>query len=86
MAFVSKSGYSLVVDFASRFLGFKGVLVVDYRLTGIRMRLRPSMKKFDVDEEEKNNASLEIVRASDRPNRYSLNRSESFSQFHSPTH
>lgn len=38
------------------------------------MRLRPSMKKFDVDEEDKNNASLEIVRAFDRPNGYSLNR------------
>lgn len=50
------------------------MLVVDHRLEGLRMRLRPSMKKFDVDEEDKNNASLEIVRAFDRPNGYSLNR------------
>lgn len=58
--------------FVDRFLGYKGMLVVDERLDGIRMRLRPSMRKFVVDNGD--DAWLEIARAFDRPNSYALNR------------
>ncbi|KIM48826.1 hypothetical protein M413DRAFT_437999 [Hebeloma cylindrosporum] len=58
-----------------RFLGFKGVVAVDEQLDkradGIQMRLRPSMKKFDVDAEI---APLEIAQAFEAPNTCYLNR------------
>lgn len=54
------------------FLGYKGVVVIDHRLVGIKMRLRPSMRKFVVDNDE--DAWLEIARAFERPNSFALNR------------
>jgi len=58
--------------FLFRFLGYKGVVVVDHRLQGIKMRLRESQRKFpvhDVDE-----AEFEIARSFDYPNPTYLNR------------
>ena len=58
--------------FQFRFLGYKGVVVVDHRLQGIKMRLRESQRKFpvhDVDE-----AEFEIARSFDYPNPVHLNR------------
>jgi RNA-dependent RNA polymerase len=58
--------------FQFRFLGYKGVVVVDHRLQGIKMRLRESQRKFpvhDVDE-----AHFEIARSFDYPNPVHLNR------------
>ncbi|KAG6833060.1 hypothetical protein H0H87_011804 [Tephrocybe sp. NHM501043] len=58
-----------------RFKGFKGMLVVDAHFDeteGIRMRLRPSMRKFHTGDEP---AELEIVEAFDRPHGSYLNRS-----------
>ncbi|KAH9066237.1 RdRP-domain-containing protein [Lactarius vividus] len=55
-----------------RFLGFKGVVVVDRRLKGIKMRLRDSQHKFPVHNVE--NADFEIARAFDYPNSAYLNR------------
>ncbi|KAA1469185.1 RdRP-domain-containing protein [Dentipellis sp. KUC8613] len=55
-----------------RFLGYKGVVVVDYRLEGVKMRLRPSMRKFRSHDVE--SAEIEIARAFERPNRSYLNR------------
>ncbi|KAF8486749.1 RdRP-domain-containing protein [Russula emetica] len=55
-----------------RYLGYKGVVVVDHRLQGIKMRLRESQRKFpvhDVDE-----AEFEIATAFDYPNPVHLNR------------
>ena len=55
-----------------RFLGYKGVVIVDSRLKGIKMRLRPSQRKFpvpDVEEED-----FEIERSFDKPNKVYLNR------------
>ncbi|KAH8995456.1 RdRP-domain-containing protein [Lactarius akahatsu] len=59
-----------------RFLGYKGVVVVDYRLEGIKMRLRQSQCKFPALDEEK--AEFEIARAFDYPNPVHLNRTEAF--------
>ncbi|KAH8995459.1 RdRP-domain-containing protein [Lactarius akahatsu] len=55
-----------------RFLGFKGVVVVDHRLEGIKMRLRDSQHKFPVHNVEE--AEFEIARAFDYPNPVHLNR------------
>jgi hypothetical protein len=47
--------------FRIRFLGYKGVVVVDYRLHGIKMRLRESQCNFtlqDVDEAKFENSPL----------------------------
>jgi len=58
--------------FQFRFLGYKGVVVVDHRLQGIKMRLRESQCKFpvhDVDEPE-----FEIAQSFDYPNPVHLNR------------
>ncbi|KAH9930752.1 RdRP-domain-containing protein [Fomitopsis serialis] len=55
-----------------RFLGFKGMVVIDERLEGIKMRLRPSMNKFKALDEE--NGEVEIARAFDRPGTSYLNR------------
>ena len=58
--------------FQFRFHGYKGVVVVDHRLQGIKMRLRESQRKFpvhDVDE-----AEFEVARSFDYPNPVHLNR------------
>ncbi|KAI0707368.1 RdRP-domain-containing protein [Earliella scabrosa] len=44
-----------------RFLGFKGVVVVDERLEGVCMLLRPSMNKFQAKDEEE--GEIEIAKA-----------------------
>ncbi|KAI9452160.1 RdRP-domain-containing protein [Russula earlei] len=55
-----------------RFLGYKGVVAVDSRLEGIKMRLRGSQRKFPVHDDE--DAEFEIVRAFEYPNSVHLNR------------
>ncbi|KAI0251717.1 RNA dependent RNA polymerase-domain-containing protein [Lactifluus subvellereus] len=55
-----------------RFLGYKGVVVVDHRLKGIKMRLRDSQRKFPVHNVEE--AEFEIARSFDCPNQVYLNR------------
>lgn len=55
-----------------RFLGYKGVVVVDHRLEGIKMRLRDSQCKFPALTDEV--AEFEIVRAFNCPNPAHLNR------------
>ncbi|RDB21103.1 RNA-dependent RNA polymerase 1 [Hypsizygus marmoreus] len=57
-----------------RFLGYKGVVSVDKHMDendGIIMRLRPSMRKFETSQKE---ATIEIVKAFDRPETCYLNR------------
>jgi len=68
-----------------RFLGYKGVVVVDHRLEGIKMRLRPSQHKFPVEDDEE--AVFEIARSFDFPNPVHLNRFACVSshRFHSLT-
>jgi len=54
-----------------RFMGSKGMLSVDYRLSGnATICLRPSMIKFEAP----NSREIEIARAFDRPGPYFLNR------------
>ncbi|KAF9526951.1 RNA dependent RNA polymerase-domain-containing protein [Crepidotus variabilis] len=59
-----------------RFLGFKGVVAIDDELdkldTGVHMRLRPSMRKFDVANDDV--GILEIAQAFEKPNTAYLNR------------
>jgi RNA-dependent RNA polymerase len=55
-----------------RFVGYGGVVVVDHRLQGIRMRLRKSQHKFPVHDVEE--AEFEIARSFDYPNPVHLNR------------
>lgn len=55
-----------------RFLGYKGVVVVDHRLQGIKMRLRKSQRKFLVRKNAE--AEFEIARSFDYPNSVHLNR------------
>ncbi|KAI6116669.1 RNA dependent RNA polymerase-domain-containing protein, partial [Pisolithus croceorrhizus] len=55
-----------------RFLGYKGMVVVDPFLEGIHMRLRPSMRKFDV--QGRDYAEIEIASAFGKPKPASLNR------------
>ena len=59
--------------FQFRFLGYKGVVVVDHRLEGIKMRLRESQRKFPVPDVHE--AEFEIARSFDYPNPVHLNRS-----------
>jgi RNA-dependent RNA polymerase len=71
-AFPHLRGRVLPFAFQYRFLGCKGVVVVDHGLLGIKMRLRESQRKFpvhDVDE-----AEFEIARPYDHPNPVHLNR------------
>ena len=56
--------------FQFRFLGYKGVVVVDHRLQGIKMRLRKSQRKFTAHDEPE----FEIARSFDYPNPVHLNR------------
>ncbi|RPD60068.1 RdRP-domain-containing protein [Lentinus tigrinus ALCF2SS1-7] len=53
--------------FLIRFLGFKGVVVVDEHLEGIYMRLRPSMRKFSATEKDEQEAEIEIAKAFSHP-------------------
>jgi RNA-dependent RNA polymerase len=57
-------------------LGYKGVVVIDEQLdktgNGIQMRLRDSMRKFDVSDDHE--APIEIAQAFERPNVCYLNR------------
>jgi RNA-dependent RNA polymerase len=55
-----------------RFLGYKGVVVVDHRLEGVKMRLRESQRKFPVNHHDA--APFEIARSFDYPNPVHLNR------------
>ena len=55
-----------------RFRGYKGVVVVDHRLEGVRMRLRESQCKFPVDNDDE--SPFEIARSFDYPNQVHLNR------------
>ncbi|KAI0780590.1 RdRP-domain-containing protein [Trametes elegans] len=55
-----------------RFLGFKGVVVIDRRLTGVKMRLRKSMNKFEAL--DKDVAPIEIARWFDKPGTSYLNK------------
>ncbi|TCD70921.1 hypothetical protein EIP91_000827 [Steccherinum ochraceum] len=56
-----------------RFLGYKGVVSVDHELKGIKMRLRPSMNKFSVPQDEEE-AEIEIAKAFERAGEAHLNR------------
>ncbi|KAJ7633050.1 RNA dependent RNA polymerase-domain-containing protein [Roridomyces roridus] len=62
--------------FQIRFLGYKGVVCIDYELDkrkdGIMMCLRPSMKKFD--DATTMEAEIEIAKAFTKPNTAYLNR------------
>ena len=55
-----------------RFLGYKGVVVVDHRLKGIKMRLRKSQRKFLVRKNAE--AEFEIACSFEYPNPAHLNR------------
>ncbi|OSD06554.1 RdRP-domain-containing protein [Trametes coccinea BRFM310] len=46
-----------------RFLGFKGMVVVDETLEGVYMRMRPSMRKFEAHDHDKSEAEIEIAKA-----------------------
>ncbi|KAL1728439.1 RNA dependent RNA polymerase-domain-containing protein [Schizophyllum commune] len=61
-----------------RFLGYKGMVAVDEEMdkenTGIHMRLRPSMRKFDSKEEDMWEADIEIARYFAYPNNMFTNK------------
>ena len=59
---------------------YKGVVAIDERLEGIKMRLRPSMNKFDVPNAE--TAEIEIVMHFGYPINAYLNRCLLFTNFH----
>ncbi|TCD63993.1 hypothetical protein EIP91_004695 [Steccherinum ochraceum] len=56
--------------FQIRFQGSKGMVSVDYQLTGRVICLRPSMIKFEAPDSN----NIEIARAFDRPGPFNLNR------------
>lgn len=53
-------------------LGFKGMVVVDERLEGIHMSLRPSMNKFKANEKDEQDAEIEIAKAFSHPGKARL--------------
>ncbi|KZT06990.1 RdRP-domain-containing protein [Laetiporus sulphureus 93-53] len=53
-------------------VSYKGMVVIDARLDGVKMRLRPSMNKFKAHNEDL--AEIEIARAFERPGKCYLNR------------
>jgi RNA-dependent RNA polymerase len=55
-----------------RFLGYRGVVVVDHRLEGVKMRLRESQRMLPVTNVDE--APFEIVRSFEYPNPVHLNR------------
>ena len=57
-------------SFQIRLMGSKGMLSIDYRLSGNTICLRPSMIKFEAP----NSTEIEVARAFDRPGPYFLNR------------
>ncbi|THH34116.1 hypothetical protein EUX98_g35 [Antrodiella citrinella] len=56
--------------FQIRFMGSKGMVSIDYELTGRVICLRPSMIKFEAP----NSREIEVARAFDKPGPFSLNR------------
>lgn len=54
------------------FVGYKGVVGIDERLEGIKIRLRPSMNKFQIPGD--GDAEIEIARAFERPGMTYLNK------------
>lgn len=76
---------SQIPQYQIRFLGYKGVVAIDEQLdrtgNGIHMRLRNSMNKFSVSNEEE--APIEIARAFKEPNVCYLNRYGSQSSHYS---
>ena len=52
--------------------GYKGMVGIDGRLEGVKMRLRKSMNKFQALEEDE--APIEIARWFDKPGTSYLNR------------
>ncbi|KAH9996136.1 RNA dependent RNA polymerase-domain-containing protein [Russula compacta] len=57
-----------------RFLGYRGVVVVDHQLEGIKMRLRPSQRRFPVHGNLNGEAVFEITGSFDHPYPAYLNR------------
>jgi len=55
-----------------RFLGYKGVVVVDSRLEGVKMRLRESQRKFSVHNVDE--AAFEVAQSFNYPHQVHLNR------------
>ncbi|KAH9850349.1 RdRP-domain-containing protein [Lenzites betulinus] len=49
--------------FQIRFLGFKGIVVVDETLDGVYMRLRQTMNKFKAHKDDEEEAEIEIAKA-----------------------
>ncbi|THH34016.1 hypothetical protein EUX98_g21 [Antrodiella citrinella] len=66
----AKRHHSYPKAYQIRFMGSKGMLSVDHKLSGRAICLRPSMIKFDAP----NSLEIEIARAFDRPGPLYLNR------------
>lgn len=68
----------VLLQYQIRFLGYKGVVVVnpflDKRGNGIQMQMRPSMGKFETKAADSEIAPLEIAQAFEQPNPCYLNR------------
>jgi hypothetical protein len=62
---------------------YKGVVAIDLQLEGVKMRLRPSMKKFEVPNVE--SAEIEIVQPFGYPINAYLNRYFPFANLHYTT-
>ena len=71
-----------IIDFTLLIVGYKGMVGIDERLEGVKMRLRKSMNKFEgLGEGE---APIEIARWFDRPGTAYLNRCVQYSSSHEP--
>ena len=66
------TGCLYVFHWIPHFAGYKGVVGVDERLEGIKIRLRESMNKFHIPGD--GDAEIEIARAFERPGVAYLNR------------